>query len=396
MMNHQDGNSIPAPTVALLYKVSRKEQGGIHVDIALQDSTDDDGAVRSIEEPSTVKVEIDDDDRDDNNNEKIPESVLRYERQLRRAQHAKKVGAPLDPADLKVIYCDDHLVVVNKPPGVLCVPGLHNRPSLLDRVHSRYGGNHPPASMIVHRLDMDTSGVVLFSRGPEVTKKLHAQFRDRSTHKEYECLVMGHLLKLENQGDGSDDVPVTATIDLPLQRDHEHPPFVRISTPESERAAIQAVGDLQEHGWKKLVRKRPKPSQSGVQVVEHGYQHVEAGEKSSLPFTRLRLQPITGRTHQLRVHCAAVGFPIVGDPTYSLYGEAAPMGGLQEISINITDEGESLSVPSAFERCPLTLQKAWTSHHPPNEQPMCLHAALLRLEHPVTGETMEWISPPDF
>lgn len=84
----------------------------------------------------------------------------------------------------------------------------------------------------------------------------------------------------------------------------------------------------------------------------------------------------------------------MGDPTYGLYGEAATTGGLDEISMI-----QALT-PETTERMPrgtpLTVQKAWTAHHPPNVKPMCLHAALLGLPHPVTGEFMQWELPPNF
>jgi RNA pseudouridylate synthase len=112
----------------------------------------------------------------------IPASVLLYERQLRKAQHAKKTGKSLESTDLQVIYVDDAIVVVNKPPGVLTVPGINGNPSLLDLVFERYGGSvADPQTMIVHRLDMDTSGLVIFSRSPDNTKKLHAMFREQQS-----------------------------------------------------------------------------------------------------------------------------------------------------------------------------------------------------------------------
>ena len=149
----------------------------------------------------------------------IPASVLTYERQLRKAQHSKKVGKVLNASDLRVVYVDEHLVVVNKPPGVLSVPGVNSQSSLLDLVHQKFGQEvTDPASMIVHRLDMDTSGLLVFGRSTSVTKKLHAEFRDHKVTKRYDCLIMGHL--------PIRDVDLSSTgcfeIDLPLQRDHEH------------------------------------------------------------------------------------------------------------------------------------------------------------------------------
>lgn len=252
-----------------------------------------------------------------NEQKAIPASVLTYERQLRKAQHAKKAGRVLDPNnDLQVVYVDESIVVVNKPPGVLTVPGVNNNSSLLDLVHMAYCTNNTvdktdvvdPSTLIVHRLDMDTSGLVVFARTPRVAATLHATFRDRLVVKEYECLVMGHAFFGIETSNNTNQQACSMIIDLPLQKDHEHPPFMRVSTPRSECAAQQAVRDLQQHGWKKLVAKKAKPSQTSVRVVERGYKY--DGGDTRLPYTRLRLVPITGRTHQLRVHCAALGYPV--------------------------------------------------------------------------------------
>jgi len=348
----------------------------------------------------------------------IPESVLQYERQLRKAQHAKKAGATLHLNDLKVIYDDEHIVVVNKPAGVLTVPGINSNCSILDLVHAVYGKDCPdPATMIVHRLDMDTSGIVIFGRKPETTKRLHDIFRDRRVVKEYEALVIGMFPESIESG----------SIDLPLQRDHAHPPFMRVATPQSEAAAYAAVDDLRSHGWKKIVRKAPKPSQTEFTVLERRQNiiisrltadHDPPDNDSTktanvLPYTRLRLWPRTGRTHQLRVHCAALGFPIVGDPTYGLYGEAHPRGGLDQVTAMIVQneticnneqvgeklshlENQSIEIhnPPSLE----TLQ-AWTRCYPPNggpNFPMCLHAARLAFEHPATRERMDFRAEPSF
>jgi tRNA pseudouridine32 synthase/23S rRNA pseudouridine746 synthase len=384
----------------------------------------------------------------------VPQTVLQYERQVRKAQHAKKAGIILTTDQLSIVFQDEHMLVTNKPPGVLTVPGVRSHSSLLDLVHHKiFGGTASmtatdPAStdtdaemttttsmdkdkMIVHRLDMDTSGLVLFSLNLEITKLLHVAFAHRKVEKAYDAMLMGHL-------------PVeidTALLDLPLQRDHEHPPFMRVATDKSEAEAAAVLIDLHAHGWKKLTKKRPKPSQTELRVVERGWKrfpgvgattttkNTESGtaaggspdgtndetEEQLLPFTRVRLTPITGRTHQLRVHCAALGFPIVGDPTYSLYGEAAPVGGLQDCSVaavvvapsasastedNNDDDNKSYNETMTSlllkSRPSLDMQKAWTAAHPPNIEPMCLHAAILQIHHPVTGELLTWEVPAAF
>ncbi len=374
---------------------------------------------------------------------KIPESVLVYEQQLRKRQAAKKAGAPATLDQLHVVYVDDDLVVVNKPSGMLCVPGLNDNPSLLSLVHETFakpsadfGNNHNnmnPNGMIVHRLDMDTSGLVVFGRTPAVVSYLHQQFRDRKVQKEYEALVCGHVhfhdehptttCAAVNNEHGTDHAdtqmaPLSGLINLPLQRDHERPPFMRVATPTSERAATLAVADLQRHGFKKLIRKQPKPSQTEFLVV--AYEHLlptnstkitqsvtklttipvaatarnasmSTGpqQQQQLPVTRLTLIPHTGRTHQLRVHCAAMGHAILGDPAYGLLGEANPNGGLQD---------DIMKCAFSF-RATTALQNAIRHVHDPTgtpPSPMCLHAKLLGLCHPTTGEYMLWESPAPF
>ena len=300
----------------------------------------------------------------------IPETVLRYERQMRKIQAADRAGAPVTAEEhLHVIYDDEHLVVADKPSGVLCVPGVNKNPSLLTVVHETYAcESNVMDSMICHRLDMDTSGLVVFAKTNSALKSMHEIFRERQVSKSYEALLCGHLPY--NNG----------VIDLPPQRDHRHPPFMRVSTPQSEEAAAQAVKDLKSHGWKKLVMKRPKQSQTEFQVLSR---EMYCGK---YPVTRVKYTPITGRTHQLRVHSAAIGFPIVADPCYGIYGEAHAFGGLAE---------DMLSLVSP-ERASIELQKQINDAVQAEGKCMCLHAKELVFAHPVTREKMTLVSPAPF
>jgi tRNA pseudouridine32 synthase/23S rRNA pseudouridine746 synthase len=308
--------------------------------------------------------------------------VLEYEAKVEQMHQIKRAQPTISSDDLKVVFVDDHLVVANKPSGVLCVPDINQNPSLLDLVYKAYGDDDPssdddssPSSMIVNRLDMDTSGLVVFGRTPDVTKRLNEIFRDRHVEKEYQALLCGHLPLHIDAG----------SMDLPLQRDPEHPPFMRVTTPDSEELSTQLMEDLRQAGYKKQGRKKTKPSQTEFIIVGRTYylNCTEDDEQQQLPVTRIRLLPQTGRTHQLRVHCAALGFPIIGDPTYGIYGDAATLGGLNEAL-------------RPWAPASLDLQEAIANRHPSNVEPMCLHAARLCFAHPITGEQMEWNAPVPF
>ncbi|KAL3807774.1 hypothetical protein ACHAXA_000327 [Cyclostephanos tholiformis] len=330
---------------------------------------------------------------------------------------------------LRVVYVDEHVVVIDKPSGILCVPGVNKNRSMLDLVYESYGRGHddagggdgassslflPRDSMIVHRLDMDTSGIVIFARDRISMSMLHGAFRDRTgdgVRKAYEALLVGWLdidrwmeratRTGRNDDDGDDasdsvddgggwsDMPEWTTdascplgggeICLPLQRDHKHPPFMRVSTPESECEARMAVRDLNNAGYSKLIAKRPKPSTTRFRILSHE-------SWMGHPVTRVELMPITGRTHQLRVHCAAMGHPILGDPAYGLYGEAHPNGGFGD-----DDMRASSPTCASFE-----LRGAIEDAVRDNGRTMCLHARRLTLRHPTTNEIVTFEAHPSF
>lgn len=169
---------------------------------------------------------------------------------------------------LEVMYRDDDILVLNKPSGLLCVPGRkeEHQDSLESRVKEVY-----PMARIVHRLDMDTSGIVIMAMNAEAHKNLGLQFEQRKTDKEYIARVWGYVD--EDKGH----------IDLPLICDWPNRPLQKI--------------DLT----------RGKDARTDWEVIE----------REEKPFTRIRLHPITGRTHQLRVHMAEIGHPILGDDFYA-------------------------------------------------------------------------------
>lgn len=203
--------------------------------------------------------------------------------------------------------------------------------------------------------------------------ELQKSFRERNVDKQYEAVVCGHIPLDTDAG----------SIDLPLQRDHRFPPFMRVATPESERQAQIVVKDLNHAGWKKIVKKKAKPSKTLFHVLRREYVHFD---NHQLPVTRLQLTPITGRTHQLRVHCAAIGYPILGDPAYGIMGEASPNGGFDEESMNML-------MPI---RASLQLQLDLDQYVKRVDKNMCLHARKLSLRHPIDENDVIFEFAPDF
>ena len=172
---------------------------------------------------------------------------------------------PQDPLD--ILHDDHEVVVVAKPSGLLSVPG--KGPDLTDCLITRVQAVFPTA-LLVHRLDRDTSGVMIFALTPHAQRHLGLQFEKRQTRKTYVARVAGQITEK------------TGTVDLPLIVDWPNRPRQMVDH-ENGR---QAITD-----WR-VVR-------------------TDATE------TRVRLMPRTGRSHQLRVHMLAIGHPILGDPFYA-------------------------------------------------------------------------------
>ena len=195
-------------------------------------------------------------------------------------------GKLFDPNEILercILYRDEHIIVANKPSGVLCVPGVHDRETSLASILFQHFGNDSNRvdRMIVHRLDMHTSGLVIFARTDEVQKTLHGLFRDRDSakgvRKKYEALICGSLTS--NDGE----------INLPLHRDIEYPPFMRVATDESTLLMENSIDALDAHdGWKKKVSKAPKESLTLFEVIGRELYGNE-------PVTRVNLTPVTGR-----------------------------------------------------------------------------------------------------
>ena len=213
--------------------------------------------------------------------------------------------------------------------------------------------------MVVHRLGMDTSGLVVFAKTMEAVRGMNTIFRTRQIERKYEALVCGHVERDEG------------LINLPLMRDYEFPPFMRISTNEHQRVLATLSPD--EVGKKLL--ETPKESLTKYQVLAR-----EEYGSNGLPVTRIALTSISGRTHQLNVHLAAIGHPIVGDGTYGINGDAAMNGGLTDAEL------ETLVGSGTTQRADVTLQEQLADAA--KDKPACIHAKSLKFRHPVTKEDL--------
>jgi 23S rRNA-/tRNA-specific pseudouridylate synthase len=240
------------------------------------------------------------------------------------------------------------------------VPGKdESNPSLNKAVFERFGSESGRMDkMVVHRLGMDTSGLVVFARTNAALRGMNSLFRTRKVTRKYEALVCGHVA----QDSGS--------IDLPLMRDYEYPPYMRVSTDEHQRALIELN---QEEVGKKILES-PKESQTEYVVLSR--EDLDGNDVS-----RLTLTSISGRTHQLNVHCAAIGHPIVGDAVYGYDGEAASNGGLAESDL-------------PADKASADLQKAISEASA--GKPMCVHAKSISFRHPVTKEDLSFESKAPF
>lgn len=203
---------------------------------------------------------------------------------------------------VEVLYSDDHLLVVDKPAGLLSVPGRLVKDCALGRLQYDY-----PDIAIVHRLDLDTSGLLMFSLSKPATSELNRQFRERLVMKRYVAVVYG--IVTENKGE----------IELALRSDPDNRP--------------RQVVDQETGKW----------SLTKFEVIERLVNQ-----------TRLNLFPVTGRSHQLRVHMAQTGHPISGCDLYAH--------------------------EEAFKQA----------------ERLMLHAAGIEFSHPVSGEWLTFDSQPPF
>jgi tRNA pseudouridine32 synthase/23S rRNA pseudouridine746 synthase len=205
-----------------------------------------------------------------------------------------------------LVHVDDSMIVADKPSGLLSVPG--RGPDKADCLAARVQALYPEA-LSVHRLDMDTSGLIVLGRGPAMHRALSMAFEQRLVHKAYEAVVDGLLADDEGE------------VDLPLIADWPNRPRQMVS---------HTLGKPSLTRWRVMAR------------------DAAAGR------TRLALFPVTGRSHQLRVHLAAIGHAILGDDLYAS--------------------------PQALAAAPRLL----------------LHATTLELTHPASGQVLQLASPAPF
>lgn len=277
--------------------------------------------------------------------------------QLNKMQAKDSTSLRLSKEDLQIVFEDDDLFVVDKPSGVLSVPGKIVHPSLSQSVFDAVGCEMGRMDMmVVHRLGMDTSGLMVFAKTMDALRGMNDHFRTRDIERKYEALVCGHM---END---------SGIINLPLMRDYEFPPFVRVSTDAHQRALIDL--DPEQLNNKKLLE-QPKEAATKYEVISRE-------DLDGQPVTRVSLTSMSGRTHQLNVHLAAFGHPIVGDSTYGIDGDAAPNGGLLDAEL------EQL-IPNA-NRANDRLQRriAATGKGP------CVHAKSLKFKHPGSKEDLDF------
>ncbi|MDQ8951872.1 RluA family pseudouridine synthase [Acinetobacter rudis] len=198
-------------------------------------------------------------------------------------------------------------MLIHKPAGLLTVPG--KTPDLQDCLINRLL-EHEARTLLIHRLDRDTSGLLVFALNKEAQKSISRQFQERETDKQYQALVAGRL-----NGEG--------TIDIPVVYDPSRPPLHQVDPNEKKPALTQ---------WR------------AVEHFQLNGEHV----------TRVILTPITGRSHQLRVHMQYLGHPIIGDTLYA--------------------------TPAQQQLMPR----------------LCLHAQELSFYHPTTGQRLQFLCEVPF
>jgi tRNA pseudouridine32 synthase / 23S rRNA pseudouridine746 synthase len=206
--------------------------------------------------------------------------------------------------NFSIVHLDEWQIVLEKPAGLLAVPGRgeENRVNLAGQVQRAF-----PDALVVHRLDRDTSGLIVMARGVEVQRRMSRQFEDRRVEKRYMAIVHGSPAQSSGR------------IELPLRKDLDRPPRQRVDFAQG------------------------RPAVTDWRIIHKSHER-----------TRVELAPLTGRSHQLRLHLEQIGHPILGDKLYA-----------HEAALAMANR-------------------------------LLLHATYLSLAHPLTGERMIWKSECPF
>ena len=231
---------------------------------------------------------------------------------------------------LDILFENDDLIVINKPAGMVVHPAAgHREGTLVNAILAHcpnlsVGGVERPG--IVHRLDSETSGIIVVAKNDVAMRDLQAQFKSRGVHKTYLALVDG-IVK-----------PARGKIDAPIGRDPKHRQKMAVVTQGKTRASVtvyRAIANL------------------------HSERSREAAESKNTRYTLVQAEPQTGRTHQIRVHLAFLGFPVVAD---AIYGKRKNALGLTrqflhawKIEFTLPRDGQKVSFVA---RLPADLQDA--------------------------------------
>ncbi|MDO6618857.1 pseudouridine synthase [Shewanella sp. 10N.286.51.B8] len=233
--------------------------------------------------------------------------------------------APPCSEHITILYQDEHLLLINKPSGLLSLSGKN--PLNKDSVHYRLVQDFPNATL-VHRLDFGTSGIMLVALNKTINGLLTKQFQNKTVSKTYSAILFGHVFGLQQH-----DKEI-GYIDAPIAKDVDNFPFM------------------------KICHEKGKPSQSQFEVIER--LEIESVHlQEAIPITKVKFVPITGRTHQLRLHSHYVKHPILGCDLYK----------------NATSEALAEEVFGPR---------------------LLLHAQRLRFQHPVTHEMIDMVCEAPF
>jgi RluA family pseudouridine synthase len=234
-----------------------------------------------------------------------------------KAKDAARAKGPRHDPTYRVLYADDDIVALEKDAGIAVIPERNPElPSVQQMAQAEFG-----RLMTIHRIDKETSGVILFARNEEAHTELNRQFRERETEKRYLVIVEGEMSE------------PTITVDIPLSTDSTRAGRVRPSADGKE--AITLLTELERF---------------------RGY-------------TLIMARPITGRQHQIRVHCKAVGLPLLVDPAYGQRDAFL----LSTIKKRFRDYGKD---------------------EKPLIDRLTLHAASLTVTHPTSGARLTFTSEP--